>query len=287
MHLQDMIRFTWTWIEETLTQYRIDEGKEPPMGERPKVDYRVSELPKEAREILVPLEWPCFDANTRTIEIGEYAACDVAKHAALPWLKCRCLVDKIRDQAPARAAEARELRRQSKERHERQVQERRENEALRRRREEEREAREAREAEERESAIYDWVVHHGTESQRERLGAGVLPLTEALDAMRDSLYEPLAKEARFQRLKASEIEHQDYCGVHAASHAEWDSYEASEVTDEEWQRIKALSHLMEGAECEVVEHRGTCRACDGTATRRSIRVAVYHGPIRFTREYAI
>src|SRR5690606_11093920 len=53
--------------------------------------------------------------------------------------------------------------------------------------------------EERKLAVADWVAAHGTPEQQARHGAGLLPMDEAIEAMTDEAFAPLADYPRYMR----------------------------------------------------------------------------------------
>lgn len=166
------------------------------------------------------------------------------------------------------------------------------------RRREEAEAASEREEELRQSAlrleqIAVWVRDRGTPNQQARYAAGLLPEAEVLAAIEEKAFAPLAPFSRYELLRASDVctcdrdrygDRDNYC------HVDFSSEGVSEATAEEWDAAQAILAAIDPThpEAEVVirEHTGRSRDCDQTVTRRSIRVTVTVGVLKFSQEYA-
>lgn len=133
-----------------------------------------------------------------------------------------------------------------------------------------------------EAAAADLVRQVGTPDQIGRLDDSVLPAEERDQIVRDFLFAPLAGVARYEKLRAADVEHaEDCCGD-----VSFEAVDAAGLPTEPWQRLREIRALMPTAVCTPRLHTGTCESCDGSVARYSVRVAVdWHGK-RHTREYA-
>lgn len=146
------------------------------------------------------------------------------------------------------------------------------------------EAEKARAAERRTEQLAAWVVEHGTRNQRERLDAGVLPESEIVDAIRAQAFAPLDGEARYKKLKASDVcGGDDYeSGYHSV---DFDSEDAEELTADEWDYLTALRERMPCAAITVRRHTAECGTCENKITRTGYHVKMCIGELTLSREY--
>jgi hypothetical protein len=146
-------------------------------------------------------------------------------------------------------------------------------------------AREQAAATARTNQIADWVTAHGTDSQKSRLAANLLPESEILTAIENEQFVALADFPHYSKLNSSEVCtcercEDDYC------HVDFRSYPADSATEAEFETLTKIKNLMPDAEIQLREHEGVSTDCTNTVTRKSIRITVKTGVLEFTREYA-
>lgn len=153
---------------------------------------------------------------------------------------------------------------------------------------------EAREASEREKAavlalrtaqIERWIAERGTANQRARHAAGALAEQEALDAMCDEVFAPLASEPRYERLTRDDAEHAEDCeGCEVSFRVE----AVEKLTAAQWDRAEAIKRAL-GRDC-TAETRTHSAVPDGdgcsSCTRIGIRLTVQDREIVHRREFA-
>lgn len=156
--------------------------------------------------------------------------------------------------------------------------------------------------------LRNWILTQGTEDMRERLTAptslagldeqdrervehlGLVPEREAIDAVREALFAPLAGEALYQRVSASELDgapddaiddedgYDAYGGYrHRKDDMSCSSEVETEVTSAQWERVKAIrANAPQGAAIELRRHECECTT-DRCAWGRSNHSVVRHG----------
>ena len=138
--------------------------------------------------------------------------------------------------------------------------------------------------------ISTWVWAHGSDNQRSRHTAGLLPETEIIDAIRSEAYAPLADEPRYERLSKEDICNGDYGDPDGSGYHDdditFDVSAADTLTAAEWDRREALARLIPGAVVTVRRHVGECSECKASVTRTSYLVTLRVGELEFSREYA-
>lgn len=156
------------------------------------------------------------------------------------------------------------------------------------------EAEDARQAREIDARRQQIVREHGTESQRERLDAGVLPDDELRQVVADWVHRDVkgiadvsltgadlvAKNGGEENCLCADEGHDVGCDVTVAT----------EVPPYEWEVAKSIrATLPEGATSEIRYHDCNCRrrGCDAVAHRYGLRVTIEHGPLSVSREYAL
>ena len=134
----------------------------------------------------------------------------------------------------------------------------------------------------RSQQIAIWVAARGTASQQARLAVGLLPEAEVLAAIEEEAYTVLGSYPRYNLLKAEDVCRCDY----STCHVDYRSYPATEATADEFQTLVELRKLLPGAEVALREHEGTSTDCENTVVRRSVRVTVIVGALKFARSYS-
>lgn len=128
--------------------------------------------------------------------------------------------------------------------------------------------------------LAQWVTEYGSENQRARHAAGLLPEAEVIAAITDVAFFPVGI-AQYDRITADEFEDDDtgevrpdYCvgDANSASAAQWDAMEA----------VRAA--LPEGAEVKLRRHTGTWG--EEEIVRFGTLAKVRVGPLTVVREFA-
>ena len=137
------------------------------------------------------------------------------------------------------------------------------------------------------AAVCEWGDH----SQRARQDEGVLPLTEAETVVRDELFRTLDDLPRYDRLRSTDIEHDENC-YQANPH--YNVAVLTDLTAVQYETFAAVRKALvtargqDDVRCEVRSHCGTCDACDGDMVyRRSVRAVIRWHHRDFSREYAV
>ena len=145
---------------------------------------------------------------------------------------------------------------------------------------------EAEAATRRAEQIAAWVREHGSENQRGRHALELLPESEVLHEIRNAAYLPLDGFTRYQRIVRDDLEHEGGCCEDADLDCQ--TADAAELEAEEYDQLVLIrAAAPEGAEVTVREHACTCEQCEAVLSRRSARVALVVGELKFSREYAL
>jgi hypothetical protein len=144
------------------------------------------------------------------------------------------------------------------------------------------ERRDAEKIECRKIQIDTWVAERGTDNQRGRHALGLLPEDEILDAIRSEAFAPLDEFARYKKLEADDLRHEDCYGTVGFA-----VDDATEISADQWDMMAKIRALVPSATLTAREHIADCKDCDATETRYSLRVAITMGEFDFTREYAL
>ena len=128
------------------------------------------------------------------------------------------------------------------------------------------------------------MIAHGTDNQKARLGADMLPQAEVLDCIRAQVYAPLEGEPRYTKLSD-----EDVCqgtGYDDGYHdVDFSVEDATDLSADEWDRLCNLRERMPDATITVRRHIGQCNECEERAVRTSYHVAMQVGEFEFSREY--
>jgi hypothetical protein len=136
------------------------------------------------------------------------------------------------------------------------------------------------------ATLAEWVGRHGTENQRQRLNAGVLPWQEAYDTVAEYLYRPLADFLIYRRFEPEQVclcirAGSDLCNV------KFQSVDATELTADEWDQLSNIQAAIPGATFQLREHRAQCVAAASPQVRRGVIVKFLLGQLGFKREFAL
>lgn len=128
----------------------------------------------------------------------------------------------------------------------------------------------------------------GTDDQRGRLEDGLLPLAELEIFARDHAFSSLADFPRYERLTASDVEHDGDDYITCEGNVSFDADTAQTLEAEPWRNLKAIENAApEGSTVTPRYHRAKCDECDADTLRYSAHVEIdWHGRT-FAREYAI
>ena len=158
----------------------------------------------------------------------------------------------------------------------------------------------------------DRYVHHrdlehaaaklGTENQRERYAAGMLPEDELLALARGELFKPFDGFKRWgkdTKVRAFDIRHRSPCVLTRESDINFEVTQAGELTHDEWVVYKQIGEARDyasrhawlaGISSVVIEplaHFATCPACDAESTRMSAKVTIEWAGRKLVREYVL
>lgn len=136
------------------------------------------------------------------------------------------------------------------------------------------------------ATLAEWTGKHGTENQRQRLAAGLLPWKEVYEAAEEHLYAPLAEFPLYKRFEIGQVceavtEGEPACDV------KFQSVDAVELTAEEWDEYAKIRAARPDATFQLREHRAECQHTDRVQIRRGVIVKVSLGKLTFKREFAL
>lgn len=145
----------------------------------------------------------------------------------------------------------------------------------------------------RKTQIDSWVAEHGTDGQKKRHAAGLLPEGEVLDGMRDQAFACLDGFGRYEKMTAANV--LDELGLgndfdrdyNPAPDVEFSTEDASEASDDEFATLETIKAALgeRAATVTLRDHIG--EAVDtGRVVRKSVRVEMTVGEFTFAREYA-
>lgn len=147
--------------------------------------------------------------------------------------------------------------------------------------------------EERKQAIAVWVATHGTSEQQARHGAGLLPLDEAIEAMADEAFAPLADYPRYVRdrglcLQVFLRQSPRYAdAVVTASDFKSSGRKATRATAAQWARLQEMQAVVPAATV-ALQSRELVWLVDPQAPRliqHTLVVSQTVGAVSLRREY--
>lgn len=151
-----------------------------------------------------------------------------------------------------------------------------------------RKARDQAASEARVAQIATWVETHGTENQKARYHAELLPESEVLDAIREKTFKSLQGFTLYKNMQANEV---CICDMYSYGPCdiEFDDYSAEEATAEEWDRMEEIRKIIQTeypqARMELREHKGKSSRCQNVVIAKGIRVTVRIENLNLRREY--
>ena len=138
------------------------------------------------------------------------------------------------------------------------------------------------------STLAGWIREHGTDNQRQRLDAGLLPWQEASDGLEQYLFEPLTAFPLYERFDRTEVckcvgdEYQaKVCEV------KFKSFDATVLSAEEWDRYTHIRDAVPDAQFQLREHQAACHSVENPLIRRGVIVKRTVGWLTYKREYAL
>jgi hypothetical protein len=137
------------------------------------------------------------------------------------------------------------------------------------------------------ATLAEWVEQHGTENQRQRLSAGLLPWKEAFDAVEDYLFKPTSSFPLYEKFDIGDI---CMCLSRVEGQTcspKFQSVDAAELTADEWEQFAAIKTAVEGAQFQLREHRAQCESATEAQMRRGVIVKFSLGQLTFKREFAL
>jgi cation transport regulator ChaC len=143
--------------------------------------------------------------------------------------------------------------------------------------------------------VADWIAVNGTEEQRTRQAAGVLPMEEAIEAITDGVFEPLGDHRRYtrdgvERLRGHLAQFaEDTSVVVTSADVLVSSENAKTATAGEWRLVREFQAQRPDASVTLRSHRISFKRDTRVPPIlvRGILVTVKHGPFTLRREYAL
>ena len=143
--------------------------------------------------------------------------------------------------------------------------------------------------------VADWIAANGTEEQKTRQAAGVLPMGEAIEAITEVVFAPLRDHPRYTRDGAERLQGHvaEFTGDTSVVVRFTDvlvrSEHANTATAGEWGLVRAFRALRPDAAVTLRSHRLSWKRDPRVPPMRvrGILVTVKHGPFTLRREYAL
>jgi len=143
--------------------------------------------------------------------------------------------------------------------------------------------------------VADWIAVNGTEEQRTRQAAGVLPMEEAIAAITDAVFEPLGDHPRYtrdgaERLRGHVAQFAEDTGVVVTSaDVLVNSENAKTATAGEWGLVRVFQARRPDASVTLRSHRISFKRDTRVPPIlvRGVLVTVKHGPFTLRREFAL
>jgi len=134
----------------------------------------------------------------------------------------------------------------------------------------------------------------GTDNQRERHAAGLLPDDELFSLARTVLFAPFAGFRRWVKLAPCDLMHRRGCHGDVT----FATQPAPDLDADEWAMFKTIRDTVESAQrtldeygavahVDIVEHAGTCVVCGAQVFARAASVRIEWAGRPFSREYSL
>lgn len=137
---------------------------------------------------------------------------------------------------------------------------------------------------------------HGTDSQRERYAARLLPEDELLALARAQLFAPFASFRRWEKLLHQDVRHARSC---SGGEVTFTTTPPDSLTHDEWSTFKRITTAVDAANAghlswhgvtaitTLVEHVGRCSVCDSEAFGRAVNIRIEWAGRPLSREYML
>jgi len=154
-------------------------------------------------------------------------------------------------------------------------------------------ARHERDIEERRNVnrrtLANFIENHGSDNQRQRLAAKLLPWQEAYDSLEAHLYLPLKDFPVYQRFTVEEVcrcrfppdSFEQFCKP------TFKSTDATELAAAEWETLAAIKKCVPLATFQLREHRAACLSELSPSVRRGVIVKFDVDNLKFKREFGL
>lgn len=129
-------------------------------------------------------------------------------------------------------------------------------------------------------SLATFLAEHGTEVQKKRRAANLMPDEEILDLVRNHVFSPLEHLPRYERMKKSDF---------SAADVSFEASNAVRATDAQYEAMEAIKSLVPGSDVTLREHVATVSNYDGedeTYTRLGYLVSIDWNGWPLSREYA-
>ena len=131
-----------------------------------------------------------------------------------------------------------------------------------------------------------FIQEHGTENQRQRLAAQLLPWDEAYAALADHLYAALGECPLYQRFDIKDVCVCWHMGKEACD-IKFRSVDATTLTAQEWEQLAKIRSAVPDATFQLREHTARCASDDKPQLRRGVIVKLAFERLTFKREFAL
>src|SRR3954453_7098123 len=142
--------------------------------------------------------------------------------------------------------------------------------------------------------IAEWVAANGTDEQKVRQAAGMLPMTEAIEGITDQEFVINGRLPVYTRDGAERLQSflREQCGLREAVVVPVDvtvrSNHAVKATADQWAIVQDLQRLLPGANVVLREHVLSSKQHESVSLSVfGVLVTKRHGPLTLRREYAL
>jgi hypothetical protein len=135
------------------------------------------------------------------------------------------------------------------------------------------------------ATLREWIIRNGTDNQRQRLAAELLPWKEAYETVEANFFKPLEGFQLYRRFEPEEVT--CVCPGEFKCDPKFQSVDATEVTADEWDQFAKLRAVVPGATFQFREHRAKCQSAVEPEIRRGVIVKFSLGQLTFKREFAL
>lgn len=143
----------------------------------------------------------------------------------------------------------------------------------------------------------------GTDNQRERYAAQLLPEDELTALARTELFKVFGDTHRWKAITKTEVKHSNTghgCGGADGRHVTFETCDVGELAHDEWENLKLITQMVNLAQrhtwlvrsggkvtiaCQ--SHWASCATCESEVCRSSAKVSIEWAGRILTREYAL